>query len=409
MNVSSGSLGFQSSNGFIVFKALIIKCNMEKIMQQLWALIKKEFLQIRRDPRTLGMVLFAPVVMLLLYGYAISFDIHHIAIIVCDQDNSQESRQFIKGFSSSEYFDVIGYESNPESLLGYLDAAKARGVLWIPRGFERKMASGISSDLFFGLDGADANTATISLGYFSKYVQSYSTNIIINRLEKTGRSSLVSRLVPFQFEQRVWYNPELKSSHFIVPGLISTLLMMVVALLTAMAVTNEKERNTFEQLAASPIKPWQLILGKIIPYAMVSFLGVLLIIPAGIFWFGVPLRGSILVLMVFIMIFLVSVLGIGLFFSTIAKTQQQAMFMVLPVTSLPAILLSGFVFPIESMPHFLQFVTYLIPARFFLVALRGIFLKGVGFNVLWPEAIILICFSTALMTAATLKFKKRLD
>jgi ABC-2 type transport system permease protein len=378
-------------------------------MQQLWALIKKEFLQIRRDPRTLGMVLFAPVVMLLLYGYAVNFDIHHIAIVVCDQDQSQESRQFIRGFSSSEYFDITGHDSDPEHLISYLDAGTARGVLWIPRGFGRKLASETGSDLFFGLDGADANTATISLGYFSKYVQEYSTNIIINRLTQKGRPDLADRLTPFQTEARVWYNPELESSHFIVPGLISTLLMMVVALLTAMAVTNEKERNTFEQLAVSPIKPWQLILGKIIPYALVSFLGVLLIIPAGVFWFGVPLRGSILILMLFILIFLISVLGIGLFFSTIAKTQQQAMFMVVPATTLPAILLSGFVFPIESMPHFLQGVTYLIPARFFLIALRGIFLKGVGLAVLWPQAIILVIFSTVLMIAAALKFKKRLD
>jgi ABC-2 type transport system permease protein len=378
-------------------------------MKQLWALIKKEFIQIRRDPRTLGIVLFAPLVMLVLYGYAISFDIHHIGIIVCDQDKSQASRQFIKGFSSSDYFDVMGYEQDPEHLISYLDAGKARGILWVPTEFGRKLAAKTASDIFFGMDGADANTATISLGYFSKYVQAYSTHIILRRLEETGRGALAARLVPFQIEQRVWYNPELKSSHFIVPGLISTLLMMVVSLLTAMAVTNEKERNTFEQLAASPIKAWQLILGKIIPYALVSFLGVLLIIPAGIFWFGVPLHGSIFVLILFILIFLVSVLGIGLFFSTIAKTQQQAMFMVLPVTSLPAILLSGFVFPIESMPQFLQIITYLIPARFFLVALRGIFLKGVGLAVLWPQALILLIFSVVLMTAATLQFKKRLD
>jgi ABC-2 type transport system permease protein len=378
-------------------------------MKQLWALIKKEFLQIRRDPRTLGIVLFAPVVMLLLYGYAINFDIHHIAIIVCDQDGSQESREFIKGFSSSEYFDVSGYDLNPEHLIGYLDAGKARGVLWIPRGFSRKLAAGTRNDIFFGLDGADANTATISLGYFSKYAQAYSTNIIIKRLAQNGRAALAGNLIPFQVEQRVWYNPELKSSHFIVPGLISTLLMMVVALLTGMAVTNEKERNTFEQLAVSPIKSWQLILGKIIPYALVSFLGVLLIIPAGIFWFGVPLQGSVLILCVFILIFLIAVLGIGLFFSTIAKTQQQAMFMIIPATTLPAILLSGFVFPIESMPLFLQFITYFIPARFFLIALRGIFLKGVGLEILWPQALILLIFSTVLMTAAALKFKKRLD
>lgn len=378
-------------------------------MKQLWALIKKEFLQIRRDPRTLGIVLFAPVVMLFLYGYAVNFDIHHIGIIVCDQDMSQESRQFIKGFSSSEYFDVIGYDRNPEHLIGYLDAGKARGVLWVPRGFGRKLASNTISDVFFGLDGADANTATISLSYFSKYVQTYSTNIILKRLDQSGHGALASRLIPFRTEQRVWYNSELKSSHFIIPGLISTLLMMVVALLTAMAVTNEKERNTFEQLAASPIKPWQLILGKIIPYALISFFGVLLIIPTGIFWFGVPMRGNLFILLFFIVIFLVSVLGIGLFFSTIAKTQQQAMFMVLPATSLPAILLSGFVFPIESMPQFLQIISYIIPARFFLIALRGVFLKGVGLEVLWPQALILVIFSVVLMTAASLKFKKRLD
>jgi ABC-2 type transport system permease protein len=378
-------------------------------MKQLWALIKKEFKQIRRDPRTLGIDLFAPLAMLVLYGYAISFDIHHIGIIVCDQDLSQTSRQLIKGFSNSDYFDIIGYDRDPEHLIGYLEAGKARGVLWIPRGFARKIAAKTTCDVFFGLDGADANTATISLGYFSKFIQAYSANITLKQLTYSGQSALASRINPFQIEQRVWYNPELKSSHFIVPGLISTLLMMVVALLTAMAVTNEKERNTFEQLAVSPIKAWQLILGKLIPYAMISFLGVLLIIPAGIFWFGVPLNGSLLVLGLFIIIFLVSVLGIGLFFSTIAKTQQQAMFMVLPATSLPSILLSGFVFPIESMPQFLQVITYVVPARFFLIALRGIFLKGVGLEVLWPQAIILLIFSVILMSAATLKFKKRLD
>jgi ABC-2 type transport system permease protein len=378
-------------------------------MKQLWALIKKEFLQIRRDPRTLGIILFAPVVMLFLYGYAVNFDIHHIRLIVCDQDMTQESRAFVQGIGSSEYFDIAGFDNNPDHLLGYLDGGKARGVIWIPKGFGRKLAAQKSSDIFFGLDGADANTATISLGYFSKYVQTYSTQIVLKRLVQTGRGAMADRLIPFQTEQRVWYNPELKSSHFIVPGLISTLLMMVVSLLTAMAVTNEKERNTFEQLAASPIKPWQLILGKIIPYALVSFLGVLLIIPAGIFWFGVPLNGSLLVLIFFILVFLVAVLGIGLFFSTIAKTQQQAMFMVMPATVLPAILLSGFVFPIESMPVFLQIISYLIPARFFLIALRGIFLKGVGLEVLWPQAFILVVFSVILMTAAASKFKKRLD
>lgn len=383
-------------------------------MKQLWALIKKEFLQIWRDPRTLGIVILAPVAMLILYGYAVNFDIHHIRLIICDQDQTRQSREFIRGFASSDYFDIAGYHQNPADLLTFLDAGAARGVVWIPPGFGRKMAAGGSGAVFLGIDGADANSATIALGYFSKYVQAYSGQVQIQRLQlqklqQSKQGSRAGQMQPFQIEPRVWYNPELKSSHFIVPGLISTLLMMVVALLTAMAITNEKERNTFEQLAASPIKPWQLILGKIIPYALVSFLGVLLIIPAGIFWFGVPLRGNLGILLLFILIFLVAVLGIGLFFSAIAKTQQQAMFMVLPATTLPAILLSGFVFPIESMPPLLQYVSFIVPARFFLIALRGVFLKGVGLDVLWPEALILIVFSTLLMTVAARKFKKRLD
>jgi ABC-2 type transport system permease protein len=377
-------------------------------MKQLWALIKKEFIQIRRDPRTLGLVLFAPIIMLFLYGYAVNFDIKHIKIIICDQDNSQESRRLIEGLSSSEYFD-IGYESDPEKLIGYLDKSKARGVLWIPGGFGRKIASGVTGDIFFGIDGADANTASISLGYFTGFIQSYSAKIEVNQLKRAEYRGLENEIVPFKTEERVWYNSELRSACFIVPGLISTLLMMVISLLTAMAVTNEKERNTFEQLAVSPIKAWQLILGKILPYALVSFVGVLLIIPTGIFCFGVPLRGSVLVMMLIILIFLIAVLGIGLFFSTIAKTQQEAMFMVLPAVVLPAVLLSGFVFPIESMPWFLRVITNIVPAKFFLVALRGIFLKGVGLDVLWPEVLYLAIYSTLLMALATLNFKKRLD
>jgi ABC-2 type transport system permease protein len=378
-------------------------------MKQLWALIRKEFIQIRRDPRTLGLVLFAPIIMLFLYGYAVNFDIKHIKVIICDQDHSQDSRRLIAGISSSEYFDIAGYETNPEQLIGYLDSGRARGVLWIPGGLGRKIAAGATADIFFGIDGADANTASISLGYFTGLIQSYSARIMINQLKRAESHGLENEMTLFETEERVWYNSELRSACFIVPGLISTLLMMVISLLTAMAVTNEKERNTFEQLAVSPIKAWQLILGKILPYAVVSFLGVVLIIPTGVFCFGVPLRGSILVMALVIFIFLIAVLGIGLFFSTIAKTQQEAMFMVLPAVVLPAVLLSGFVFPIASMPWLLRVLTNIVPAKFFLVALRGIFLKGAGLDILWPEILYLTIYATVLMTLASLKFKKRLD
>ncbi|MGE5581785.1 MAG: ABC transporter permease [Bacillota bacterium] len=378
-------------------------------MRQLWALVKKEFLQIRRDPRTLGIVLFAPLVMLLLYGFAINFDIHHIGIVVYDQDQSQRSREFIKSFSTSEYFDILGYSNNPDHLTDLLEAGQARTFLWIPHGFGAKLAAGKSSQLFLGVDGSDSNTATISLGYFTAFIRSYSTQIVVQRFHQSGREVLLKAMTPFSIQERIWYNPELVSSHFIVPGLIAVLLMMMVSLLTAMAITGEKERNTFEQLAASPIPPWKLILGKIIPYSLASFGGVLLIIPAGVFGFGVPLRGNLLILMMFIIIFLMAALAMGLTFSTIAKTQQQAMLMTASATLLPAILLSGFVFPIETMPWVLQLISNLVPAKFFLISLRGIFLKGVGLEVLWPQMVSLVIYMLFFAAIAALRFRKRLD
>ncbi len=378
-------------------------------MRQLWALIKKEFLQIRRDPRTLGIILFAPVLMLILYGYAVNFDIRHIGVVVYDQDSSRQSREFVKSFSSSEYFDLLGYCSNEADLIKLLDSGRVLAFVWIPSGFSRKLTAGESSEIFLGIDGADSNTATIALSYFTGFVRTYSSKIILERFKGKGQAGPAERMVPFTVRERVLYNPELVSAHFIVPGLISVLLMMMVSLLTGMAITGEKERNTFEQLAASPIKPLTLILGKIIPYAVASFGGVLLIIPAGIYGFGVPLKGSLGVLFLFIILFLNAALAMGLTFSTIAKTQQQAMLMTMTATLLPAILLSGFVFPIETMPSLLQLLSNLIPAKYFLVALRGIFLKGVGLQILWPQLLSLVLFTGFFATVTAFRFKKRLD
>lgn len=378
-------------------------------MRQLRALIKKEFLQIRRDPRTLGIILFMPVVMLILYGYAINFDIRHIGVVVYDEDSSMQSREFVNTFNTSEYFDLLGYSDNSATLSKLLDSGRARAFVWIPAGFGRKLATGDSSEIFLGIDGADSNTATIALGYFTGFIRSYSAGIILHRLKESGRESLIKTMTPFTVREQVWYNPKLISSHFIVPGLISTLLMMMVSLLTGMAITGEKERNTFEQLAASPIHPLILILGKIIPYAIASFGGVLLIIPAGVFGFRVPLRGNLLVLFLFIIVFLTAALAMGLTFSAIAKTQQQAMMMTMTATLLPAILLSGFVFPIETMPLVLRLISNLAPAKYFLVALRGIFLKGIGLQILWPQLLSLVLFAGFFAAVAAIRFKKRLD
>jgi ABC-2 type transport system permease protein len=241
-------------------------------------------------------------------------------------------------------------------------------------------------------------------------VNRYSRQIIMKRLTKRGYQAAIPKLLtPFQTAERIWYNPELVSAYFIVPGLISTLLMMLVAMMTAMAITRERERNTFEQLAASPIRPWQIMIGKLVPYAIVSFGGVLLIIPAGICLFGVPFRGNWVELLLFITVFLVTTLGIGLLVSTIAKTQLQAVMLVSTLTTVPAIFLSGFIFPLERLPGWIQIISNIAPAKFFLVALRGMFLKGTGLMVLWPELFELTAFAGLLLILAAKKFTKRLD
>jgi ABC-2 type transport system permease protein len=379
-------------------------------MIQLRALIKKEFLQIMREPLTVGMIILGPVLMLILYGYSLNSDVKHIGVIVCDRDNTAISRKFTEGFSSSEYFDILGNTGNSEELIADLDEAKAKAVLWIPEGFGSKIAGGRSSELFFGLDASDANTATVAAGYLNGYVSRYSNQIMVKRLTQQGYQAMIPKLLtPFKTEQRIWYNPKLASAYFIVPGLISTLLMMLVAMITAMAITRERERGTFEQLAASPIHSWQLIAGKLIPYAVASFGGVLLIIPAGIILFGVPFKGNWADLVLFITIFLVTTLGIGLMVSTISKTQLQAVMMVSTLTTVPAIFLSGFIFPIERLPLWIQIITNIAPAKFFLIALRGMFLKGTGLAVLWPELVELTAFAGLLLVVAVKKFQKRLD
>jgi ABC-2 type transport system permease protein len=379
-------------------------------MLQLWALIKKEFLQIGREPLTLGIIILGPVLMLVLYGYSLNSDVKHIGVIVCDQDRTAVSRQFINGFTSSEYFDIRGNTVNSEALSNALEAGWAKAALWISEGFSGQILAGHSGEIFFGLDASDANTATVAAGYFTNYVNRYSRQIIMKRLTKRGYQAAIPKLLtPFQTAERIWYNPELVSAYFIVPGLISTLLMMLVAMMTAMAITRERERNTFEQLAASPIRPWQIMIGKLVPYAIVSFGGVLLIIPAGICLFGVPFRGNWVELLLFITVFLVTTLGIGLLVSTIAKTQLQAVMLVSTLTTVPAIFLSGFIFPLERLPGWIQIISNIAPAKFFLVALRGMFLKGTGLMVLWPELFELTAFAGLLLILAAKKFTKRLD
>ena len=366
-------------------------------------MVRKEFLQIQRDPLTMCIVIFAPLIMLLLYGYAVTFDIRNIPMYVCDQDRTQESRDFLAHFPR-DYFNVYGITEEPSDFEVQLDSGQARLALWIPTGFKKNIHANQTVPIYVGIDGADSNTANVAIGYLEGVVQNFSSKILITRLQN---SSTVSFSTPIQTETRVWYNPELKSSHFILPGLVALLLMMITTLLPAMAITSEKENNTIEQLAASPIKPLELMVGKMLPYAAISSFGVLLVVTLGRSIFRVPLRGDVLTLGLFSGLFLLTALTLGLLISTMAKSQQAAMMTSVMATTLPTFLLSGFVFPIANMPVVLRGLTYLIPARYFITALRSIFLKGVGLKILWPQAAALTAYTICLLLLASLRFKKQ--
>lgn len=375
-------------------------------MRRLLAVIRKELIQMRRDPVTLAISIFAPLFMLMLYGYGINFDIRHIPMTVCDQDRSPESRDLVSDFPS-DYFNIVGMTNDPASLDHELATGHSRIVLWIPRGFGEKLNTGRQAQIYAGIDGADANTANVSQGYLNTIVKQHSNRILLGRIQR--KLGGIKPRMPLDFTARVWYNPELKSSHFLIPGLVAILLMMVTTLLTAMAITGEKENNTIEQLDASPIHPIELMVGKMIPCVIVASLGVLLVIVVGRRVFDVPLRGDLVTLTVACLLYLMTALGLGLLISTVAKTQQAAMTLAGTATMLPNILLSGYIYPIANMPPIIQVFTYLVPARYFIVILRGIFLKGVGSGVLWPQVLALALIASALTVFASTRFHKRLE
>jgi ABC-2 type transport system permease protein len=368
---------------------------------------RKEFVEIRRDPRTLGMVLVLPVMMLVLYSYAVNFDIKSIETVVYDLDNSKNSRELIGKFKNSGYF-KIEYIKRYDDIDKQLNNGKAKLALCIPATFSRKLAKGEIVTLQAVVDGSNANTATIAIGYINQIVQQYSIKISLSTLWAHG-FQIEGSFPPIEIIPRVWYNPELKSINFIVPGLIATIMMMLGAISTSLSIVSERERGTFEKLIVTPVRPYELVIGKIFPYVILAFIDVIFCMLVGKFWFKVPIKGSIPLLLCLSTLFLFSALGLGLFISAIAKTQRVAMLLSMLISLLPTFLLSGFVFPIENMPGALQLVTYLVPARYFLEILRGIFLKGVGLRVLWMNVIWLLIFSLVMVFISAVKFQKKLE
>lgn len=352
------------------------------------------------------MVLALPTVMLVLYSYAISFDLKSINTIVCDLDKSKVSRELVDEFRNSGYF-KIKYIERYADIDKEIDSGRATVALCIPKGFSKSLERKEISEIQAIVDSSDANTATIVISYVNQIIQLYSMNVYLSITRKYAGYYAVS-LPPIKMQTRVWYNPELKSTNFIVPGLIANIIMMLGSIMTSLSIVSEKENGTFEKLIVTPVRAYQLIIGKILPYSILAFIDVIFCLLVGRFWFKVPVRGSVPILLFLSVLFLFSILGIGLLISSIAKTQRVAMVMSMLSSLLPTFLLSGFVFPIESMPKPLQLVTYMVPARYFLEILRGILLKGIGIKILWSNILCLVIYSFVMIAFSTMRFKKHL-
>lgn len=367
----------------------------------------KEFIQTFRDKRTRFVLFVPPIIQMLVFGYAATFEIYHVPTEVLDLDHSQESRELLSRFSSSAYFDVQNQLTDQRQLPDLIDRGKATIAIQVRAGFADHLRKGQRAPVQIIVDGTNSNTALIALGYANQIALSYAREYQRDRIGRTA-PQLLSAFPEVRLEQRPWYNQDLKSRWFFVPGVIGSLTLVLVTVLTAFAVVREREIGTLEQIMVTPIRPSEFILGKTLPFFLIGLLDVSLIATVGTLWFHVPFRGSLFVLLTGAVLFLLCMLGAGLLISTVSSTQQQAM-----VTSfffiMPAITFSGFGFPISTMPEWLQYLTYLSPLRYFLVVLRGTYLKGVGFNILWPQMLTMFLFGIGLLTLAVLRFHKALD
>jgi ABC-2 type transport system permease protein len=376
-------------------------------MKTILQIIKKEFLQFSRDPKMFLMVLVAPVVQLILLGYAANLDVDIVHTALLDYDKTETSREFIQKFEGSGYFQFDYYVKSYDELQEKIDGAEVILGLVIPKDFERKIERRNSAPVQAIFDGSDGNTASIAAGYVQGVAINYSKEIIAELLDRSGIK--IQPVGTITAETRVWYNPELKTRVFMVPAIVGLLLMVITLILTSLAIVKEKEIGTLEQLIVTPIKPYQLLIGKLVPFAILGFLSVIIIITAMSLIFNIAVRGSITFLFFATFIYILSTLGLGLFVSTISKTQQQAMMLAIFVIMLPMVYLSGFAFPIENMPQAIQYVTYLIPLRYFMTIIRGVILKGIGFADLWQELLVLAFIGVSILALSAKRFKKRLE
>lgn len=372
---------------------------------RLQALIRKEFIQIARDPRTLYIILAIPVIQIFLLGYTATTDVRNVPLAVLDRSRGPAARRLLDAYRAADYFSLAYDVDSERELRQLIDGGQARAGLIIPPDFEALTLAGRTAEVAFILDGSDPNVASTSLAAATLIGQSFSTRLAVERLSPLGAAAGSTAV---EVRARVWYNPDLESAFFMIPALIGMILQLLTSLLTATAIVRERERGTIEQLIVTPIRSGELILAKIIPYTLIAFLDTLEILVIGTLWFGVPIRGGLGLLLLLSGLFLAGSLGVGLFVSTIAKTQQEAIMLVY-FTMLPTIFLSGFFFPLAAMPPILRAVSYAIPLRHYLIIIRSVLLKGVGASALGGEIAALAIFGAVMLGAAALRFRKRLD
>ena len=372
---------------------------------RLISIIRKEFIQIFRDPRTLALILVMPIIQLFLLGYAATTDIRNVPIAVWDQSRSPESRALLDVFNAADYFNFAYEARSEQEIQTLIEQGDVRGALVIPPDYANKLLEG-DAQVSMILDGSDATVGATALSTAKLIGQSHAINVLAEQAARQGRSAAVKP--PLEVRTQVWYNPDLRSAYFMIPGVIGMVLYAIMAMLTATAVVRERERGTIEQLIVTPIRSWELIVGKVTPYVILGFFDLAEVLLIGHYWFSVPVRSNLFLVVATAGLLLLSSLGIGLFASTIANTQQEALLTVF-VTILPGVFISGFLFPLEAMPKFLQIISYAIPLRYYLVIVRSLLLKGVGFAALRGEIISLALFGVIIMSAAALRFRKRLD
>ena len=397
-------------------------------MRVLWRVIVKEFLQLKQDHKMIPVIFVAPVVQVLVFGFAVNTDVTMVPTVLVDQDQTAASRDLVSRFTRSTYFELVGDGARADDVDRWLVTGRAQMGLVIPRGFGDALASGRVGRLQIVADGTDSSSASVALGYAGSLVQGLAAEIQVRRMREGAGSGGAGSSAPgsaggsmasapasaapagqVRLLPRVLYNPDLRSRWFYVPAVLAMILMIMTMLLSAMGVVREKEIGTLEQLIVTPIRPWQLLVGKLTPFAVIGLVQMCLAAAVTVFGFGVPIRGSFLLLVGLTLLFILNTLGIGLLVSTLVQNQQQAMMGAVFGAMVPMLYLSGLIFPIENMPPAIQAVTYAIPLRYFAEIIRGVFLRGSGLSVLWPEAATLLVMGLAILALAALRFRKRLD